>query len=118
MSENEAQRTRQLPESFLNKIDVLCCHALQITDQNIEDMREVIKDQREFMMPLMPATTEWQHKLADFNERVLEKVLELKALIESGASIVEPKETIKLFEDEEGIGELTTEEVVKGEQSK
>ena len=118
MSENYYEKSRETPQVEMNKIDVLCCQALQITDQDIKDMRDIIEDQRDFMIPLMPATTEWQHQLADYNERVLEKVLELKALIVSGESIVQPKETIKLFEDEEEIGELTTEEVVEEEHSK
>lgn len=108
MPENNVQGSQQTPDDNMNKIDVLCCQALQITDQDISDMRDIITDQREFFRPLMPATTEWQHQLADFNESVLNKVIELKALIESGASIVEPTEKIKLFEDEDEIGELSS----------
>ena len=106
MSENDTRRTRQMPVENLNKIDLLCSMALKVSDDDIQRMREIINDQREFIRPLMPATTEWQHQLADFNERVLNKVIELKELIASGESIVEPKEKIKLFEDDEEIGEL------------
>ena len=108
MPETHDEKSWKTPQVEMNKIDVLCCQALQITDQDISDMRNVITDQREFFRPLMPATTEWQHQLADFNESVLNKVIELKALIESGASIVEPTEKIKLFEDEDEIGELSS----------
>ena len=101
MSENDTRRTRQMPVEKLNKIDRLCSMALEVSDDDIQRMREIINDQREFIRPLMPATTEWQHQLADFNERVLNKVIELKELITSGESIVEPEEKIKLFEDDD-----------------
>jgi len=101
LSENDTRRTRQMPVENLNKIDLLCSMALKVSDDDIQRMREIINDQREFIRPLMPATTEWQHQLADFNERVLDKVIELKELIASGESIVEPEEKIKLFEDDD-----------------
>lgn len=78
----------------MNHIDTICCAALKITNEEIEEICRVIEDQRSYNNPLMPATTAWQHRLADYNEAVLTKVKELKDLIDSGKDISCPKENV------------------------
>ena len=83
----------------MNKIDVLCLDVASITDDDFKEIEQSIQDQREFNIPLLPKTTEWQHQLADFNERVLLKVRELKALLAEGDEIVQPEENIQFFSE-------------------
>ena len=81
----------------INKIDVLCCTVSSITEEDFQEIEQSIRDQRDFAVPLLAKTTEWQHQLADFNERVLKKVRELKDVIAEGDAIVQPKEKPELF---------------------
>lgn len=71
-------------ENMLLKV---CTDVLKIKDAEIEEMREVIRGQKEYFHPFKNATAQWQHDLGEYNEKVLEKVLELKALIESGENL-------------------------------
>ena len=72
-----------------NRIYRICEDVLKITEAEVEEIREVAKEQKEYFNPLKCATTAWQHKLGEYNENVLNKILELKALIESGADLGE-----------------------------
>ena len=81
----------------MNKIDVLCSDVLALTDEDFREIEQVIEDQRNWNIPLLPKTTEWQHQLADYNERVLQKIRELKAIIAEGESIVQPEEKPDMF---------------------
>jgi len=97
MSETHDEKSRETPQVEMNKIDLLCCTVSKMTDKDFEEMEELIKDQREWNIPLLPKTTAWQHELAEFNARVLLKVRELKELIAEGDSIVQPVETPEFF---------------------
>lgn len=70
-----------------NMLLKVCEDVLKIKDEEVEEMREVIRGQKEYFHPLKYATAQWQHDLGEHNEKVLNKVLELKALIESGANL-------------------------------
>ena len=76
----------------VNKIDVLCCAVSSVTEEDFKEIEQSIQDQRDFNTPLLPKTTEWQHQLAGFNERVLKKVRELKDVIAEGEGIGQPEE--------------------------
>lgn len=70
-----------------NRILTVCAEILEITDEEVEEMREIIRAQKEYSHPFKCATVGWQHELGEHNEKVLNKLLELKALIESGETI-------------------------------
>ena len=72
-----------------NMLLKVCKDVLKIKDEEVEEMREVIKGQKEYSHPFKNATAKWQHELGEHNEKVLNKVLELKALIESGAELAQ-----------------------------
>jgi len=74
----------------LNKMEVInevCKKILTITDKEVSELREVAKGQEEYHNPLKMGTTIKQHKLGEYNKQVLDKVLELKELLISGAEI-------------------------------
>lgn len=94
-----------MEEKSMSRIDIICCTAAALTDDDFSAMEQRIADQREYDNPILASVTKWQHDLADFNERVLQKVRELKAAIDSGNAIVEPTQDmpkiLKVFESEE-----------------
>lgn len=70
-----------------NKIYKICKDVLKITDEEVSEVREIAKGQLEYNHPLKMATTGTQHALGEYNNKVLDKLLELKAVIEEGATI-------------------------------
>lgn len=70
-----------------NKIYKICENVLKITDDEVSEIREIAKGQLEYMHPLKMATARKQHLLGEHNNKVLDKLLELKAVIEEGAEI-------------------------------
>lgn len=97
MSEIHDEKSRKTTQVEMNKIDLLCCTVSEMTDHDFDEMEQLIKDQHEWNIPLLPKTTAWQHELAEFNARVLQKVRELKAVIAEGDSIVQPEESPEFF---------------------
>ena len=70
-----------------NKIHKICKEVLKITDEEIEELREIAKRQEEYFSPLKMATAAKQNALGKHNNAVLDKLIELKEVIEQGASI-------------------------------
>lgn len=75
-----------------NKIYGICRNVLKITDEEIAECREIARGQQEYFSPLRMATTSWQHELGEHNNKVLDKLLELKEILEQGADISSPQE--------------------------
>ena len=73
-----------------NKIFGICKNVLKITDEEVSELREIAKQQQEYCHPLKMATTAWQNELGKYNDKVLDKILELKAVLEQGSSIQAP----------------------------
>lgn len=70
-----------------NKIYKICKDVLKITDDEVAEIREIANGQLEYSHPLKMATVRKQHTLGEHNNKVLDKLLELKAVIEEGATI-------------------------------
>lgn len=72
-----------------NKIFGICIQVAKITAEEIAECREIARGQREYMSPLRPATTRKQNDLGEHNDAVLDALLKLKEVIESGANLSE-----------------------------
>lgn len=72
-----------------NKIFGICIQALKITDEEVAECREIARGQREYMNPLRLATTKKQNDLGKHNDAVLDALLNLKKVIESGTNLSE-----------------------------
>lgn len=72
-----------------NKIYGICRNVLKITDEEVSELREIARQQQEYFQPLKMATTAWQNALGNHNNKVLDKLLELKEVLEQDASISE-----------------------------
>lgn len=88
-------------EKEMGRVNLICCTAAALTEEDFKEIEQIIEDQLAYNMPLQPTTTDWQHKLGEYNKRVLDKVRELKDLIAEGDSIVQPEEKIKIFDEGE-----------------
>lgn len=69
-----------------NKIYKICEDTLRITDEEIKEIKDIYEQQINYMSPLKMATTRKQNELGQYNKQVLEKILELKKLLEVGVS--------------------------------
>lgn len=69
-----------------NKIYKICKDIVKITDEEIQEVKEVYEQQLSYSSPLKFATARKQHELGEHNKNVLEKLLELKAIIENGGN--------------------------------
>lgn len=67
-----------------NKIYRICKQVLKITEDEITEVKEIYEGQLSYINPLKMATTGKQRELGEHNKQVLEKLLELKAVLESG----------------------------------
>ena len=70
-----------------NKIYKICEDVLKITDEEVNEIKEIAKGQLEYNHPLKMATAGRLHALGEHNMKVLDKLLELKAAIEEGATL-------------------------------
>lgn len=70
-----------------NKIYKICEEVLTVSEDEIKELRDIAAGQKEYMQPLKMATTRRQHELGEHNDKVLDKLLELKEVIESGSDI-------------------------------
>lgn len=74
----------------MNRLEELCAIALELTEEDFEEMDEIIRQQLEYCQPLKMATTAWQHELGRHNQAVVAKIRELKDVILQGANIQRP----------------------------
>lgn len=72
-----------------NKIYDICIQVAQITGAEVEELREIARGQREYTHPLKMATTKKQNDLGKHNDAVLDALMNLKTVIESGAHLAE-----------------------------
>ena len=79
---------RKNNKNMKDTINEICHLALTITDTEVKGKREIFKGQADYHSPLKMGATTKQHKLSKYNNSVLDKILELKELIESGSDIV------------------------------
>lgn len=70
-----------------NKIYRICEEVLQITEAEIKELRNIAAEQNAYTHPFKMATARRQRALGEHNDSVLDKLLELKAVIEAGAAI-------------------------------
>ena len=75
------------PKEEPNKILGICIAVRKVTDAEIQELRELAQAQMEYHNPLKMATTARQNELGRYNKAVLDALLNLKAVIESGESI-------------------------------
>ena len=75
-----------------NRIFDVCETILDLTDEEITELRDIAEGQKHYLNPLRMATSHWQHELGEFNEKVLNAIIDLKALLETGADIKDPRE--------------------------
>lgn len=72
-----------------NKIFDICIKVTQITDEEVQELRDIAQGQLEYISPLRMATTAKQNALGQHNMAVLDALLKLKEVIESGAHLAE-----------------------------
>ena len=72
-----------------NKIYGILIQVTKITGAEVEELREIARGQREYTHPLKMATTKKQNDLGKHNDAVLDALLNLKTVIESGAHLAE-----------------------------
>ena len=65
-----------------NKIYTICEDILGITEDEIEEIKEIYQGQLSYNHPLKMATVGKQRALGKHNKEVLDKLLELKEVIE------------------------------------
>ena len=83
----ESAADKGTAEAERNKILDFCIQVTKITDAEVQEVREIAQSQMEYHNPLRMATTARQNELGRYNQAVLDALLNLKAVIESGESI-------------------------------
>lgn len=71
----------------VNKIYEIRKTLFEITDKEIEELREMAREQIEYSHPFKMATARYQNQLGEYNNKVLDKILELKQIFEYGANL-------------------------------
>lgn len=78
-----------VPKEEPNKIYGICIAVTQITDAEVQELRDIAQRQLDYISPLRMATTAKQNELGRHNMDVLDALLKLKEVIESGAHLSE-----------------------------
>ena len=78
-----------VPQEEPNKIYGICIAVTQITDAEVQELRDIAQGQLDYCSPLRMATTAKQNALGRHNMDVLDALLKLKGVIESGAHLSE-----------------------------
>ena len=74
----------------MEKINTICQAILGITDDDFSEIEEIIEQQLNYINPLRMATTGYKNQLGRHNRDVVNKLRELKEILEAGASIKPP----------------------------
>lgn len=74
-------------EEDSNKIFGICIAVAQITDAEVQEIRDIAQGQLNYHSPLRMATTAQQNALGRHNMDVLDALLKLKEVIEGGAHL-------------------------------
>ena len=67
-----------------NRINKICKNIIAITDEEIKEMEGICEQQINYMSPLKMATTRKQNELGRYNQKVLDKLIDLRKLIKAG----------------------------------
>ncbi len=70
-----------------NKILQICLDVMTITDQEIDEIEQIYKNQMTYDNPPKPETNARQHSLGIHNRNVLEALIHLKEVIKAGEDI-------------------------------
>ena len=70
-----------------NKIFTICDLVRNITDEEIQECRAIANEQINWTHPFKHAFAKWQHDLGEYNHRVIDAVINLKSVIDSGADL-------------------------------
>lgn len=70
-----------------NRIMKIALEIMEIQDEDISEIEDIIEQQKTYDNPLRMATTAQQNQLAIHNQRVLDKILELRDIIAEGDNI-------------------------------
>lgn len=76
--------------SAIKRINDICKEALELTDEDLEEAREMARDQMEYFNPLKNATAHWQRQLGDHNMNVVNALRYLRDTIRDGENIGKP----------------------------
>lgn len=70
-----------------NKIYKICKDAISVTEEEIAELRGIYKEQLAYSHPLKCATAKHQHDLGNYNRKVIQKLIELKTILENGPEV-------------------------------
>ncbi|MGC9339523.1 hypothetical protein [Listeria ivanovii] len=73
----------------IEKIDIIMKAVRFLTQDEIDEMQELIDNQKTFMHPLKRGEMRKTHKIAEHNQRMLNELLVLKEIIEDFEEEVE-----------------------------
>jgi hypothetical protein len=71
----------------VEKIEKIAILVNELTEDDFKEATDIAEEQKNYIHPLKMATAKWQHELGEYNIKVINKLRELKTLIESGANI-------------------------------
>lgn len=74
---------------YENKIYDILIQVRKITDEEVQELREIAQGQLDYTHPLKMATTAKQNALGRHNMDVLDALVKLKEVIDSGAILSE-----------------------------
>lgn len=89
MSIEPSGELKIVPKEEPNKIFGICIAVTQITEAEVQELRDIAQGQLDYCHPLKMATTAKQNALGRHNMDVLDALLNLKEVIESGAHLGE-----------------------------
>lgn len=73
-----------LQEESENSIYGICEKVIAITNEEIKEIETICQEQINYISPLKMKTTKKQNDLGKYNKKVLDKLIQLKKLIENG----------------------------------
>ena len=71
----------------MEKIKKIAILINKLTEADFKEAIDIAEGQKNYVHPFKMATAKWQHELGEYNLKVINKLHELKTLIESGADI-------------------------------
>lgn len=74
---------------FENKIYDILIQVRKITDEEVQEIRDIAQGQLDYISPLRMATTAKQNALGRHNMAILDALVKLKEVIDSGKSLAE-----------------------------
>lgn len=81
------EMSEKKPRDGVKEIEKVCISVMKLQDADFMAVSEVIEGQAEYNHPLKNGTANRQHQLSAHNQRVTEKLIELREIIKLGATI-------------------------------